>query len=400
MKENRLKKNSVLDNIFCFILFLSLVLPNNDYFLIKSIGITLKSCLFLFLIVLNLLGNKQEINPFYLDKKIIIFFLLIFFGEIIMKPIIYNETINNGFKSFYLGIPLLLSLSILFFGLRIDIKKVWNTLLFTIVISILLSVILYFYNIPFLNQLDSGREFILSGRIHNANVSFGLIAFFLLLKYKNNWFAKKKFYLIIIIASLLLAFNRTFLGLILLLLLYLIYEGYKDGNVKMLFRVLLITILFWFIIYFVYISDESFSNQINSRILYLFDTSIKSNDRLFENNRDVIYEGILSRIDEGYWLIGLPFTKPIFINFLNEGAKYTDTSLINILLRFGFFPMIILILIFIKMYKKSKTVLFKLIFITFLLASFNIDTLYRHNSIFFLTILFYVDLWTFNNKEI
>src|SRR5690606_11026390 len=106
--------------------------------------------------------------------------------------------------------------------------------------------------------------------------------------------------------------------------------------------------------------------------LYLFDSSIRSSDRLFENNRDVVYDGVASRIEEGYWIIGLPFSIPIFTNFLEEGAKYTDTSLVNILLRFGIIPLFLYLGILLKMYKKSATYLFSLSLVIFFLASFNI----------------------------
>lgn len=393
--------NKILDYIFCIILFVALFLPTNDYTIIESIGITLKSVLFVILFVIYIfypLRNNRKINFFLLDKKIIIFFFLIFINEIILKPIVYNETIHNGLKSYYIGMPFILSLGLLVLGLKIDIKLLWKTLLLSVFVSVIISFILTIVYIPFLYpNIIAGDTYGIDGRLSNANASFGLISLIILMNFNDRWFARglfAKLTFILSIISLIMTFNRTYLGLLILLYFILFYLSVRKG-ITMKKTLVLSSIPIFFILFSVYLYQTNFEihEQINERILYLFDSSIQSSDRLFENNRDVIYNGIINRIEEGYWIIGLPFSIPIFIDFFKEGAKYTDSSLVNILLRFGIIPLFLYLGILLKMYKKSATYLFSLSLVIFFLASFNIDSLFRHNTIFFLTVLFYVDLW-------
>lgn len=396
MTVNRLKKNSILDSIFCIILFLALFLPSNDVYVIKSIGITLKSLLFIFLAIINLFGNKN--SQFNISKKIkilsVVFISITFFTEIFIKPVYYLETMSNGFKSFYIGMPLFLGLSLLIFNLRINIKMIWNTLCIAVLVSILLSVLSLFIYIPIYQEdgyLSNFSESIKEGRLMNANASFGFIGFIILMKYQDRWFCSKLFYKIVYglsICALIFTFNRTFLGFLIFGYIYLFI---KDFSTKNLTRNLTVALFLILALVLVYNMNEYVKDQFDNRILYLFDSSVKSNDRLFENNRDMIYDGILKNIEEGYWIIGLPWSKPMFfMHFLNQGSQYTDTSLANILLRFGVFPLIIFIIILKNIYKTSRSLLFRFPMVIFVLASFNIDSLYRHNTIFFIIILYFL----------
>lgn len=387
-----------VDYLFCSILFCALFLPTNDFFVIQSIDITLKAVLFVFLAIINIFGRHK--NQFILSKEIrtlsFAFIFITFFTEIIIKPLYFYESISNGFKSFYLGMPLFLGLTLLLFNLRINIKMIWNTLCLAILVSVVLSILSLFVNIPIYQYEDRFTQFSDSfggGRIPNANASFGIIALIILMKYPNRWFSAHLFYklaYIVSILSLIITFNRTYIGLLIIIYLILFI---RDFSTKEIFKNLAIpALIITFTVYF-YNTNEMVEKQVNERILYLFDDKIKSNDNLFQDNRDMIYEGVVNNIHEGYWMIGLPFTKPMFYMYLLKvNAQYTDTSFVNILLRFGFIPLIIFMIILFRMYKTSGMPLFKYVFIIFVLASLNIDSLYRHNTIFFLFVLYFISL--------
>lgn len=68
----------------------------------------------------------------------------------------------------------------------------------------------------------------------------------------------------------------------------------------------------------------------------------------------------------------------------------TDTSLINVLLRYGIIPLIIFVLILVKMYRKAPPGILTYTMIVYLISSLNIDAILRHNSILFLTILYFI----------
>lgn len=390
--------DKIIDYFFCVVLFFALFLPTNDIFVVESLQVTFKAILFVFLAIINLFGVQK--NQFQVKKSLrILCFLFIGFSiitELIIKPIYFYESISNGFKSFYLGIPMFLGLTLILFNLRIDIRMIWKTLCFTILVSIVISIVALFVNLPIGNNGSELEDFgiaINGGRIFNANASFGIIAFVIIMRYNGTWISnslfQKTIYITAIIATLL-TFNRTYMGLLFLMYVITFIQNFSWKNV--IKNLMILSILIGSVTYF-YNKNEIIRNQVNERILYLFNENIKSNDRLFENNRDMIYDGIRKNIEDDYWVIGLPFSKPIFYQWIiKANAQYTDTSFVNILLRFGIVPLILYLLILVYLYKTSNSPLFRFTFVFLVLASLNIDVLYRHNGIFFIVILYFVSL--------
>ncbi len=68
----------------------------------------------------------------------------------------------------------------------------------------------------------------------------------------------------------------------------------------------------------------------------------------------------------------------------------TDTSALTILLRYGFIPFILTLLILRQLYSFSNNLFFKTILILYLIASLNIDVILRMNSILFLAFIFII----------
>src|SRR5690606_38107422 len=97
-----------------------------------------------------------------------------------------------------------------------------------------------------------------------------------------------------------------------------------------------------------YVNFSVMQAQIDRRILSLVYQEQNIFEATIENNRDFIFEGVWEKIGSGYWLIGIPYHNPIFtrsVTYQSEvvDLRVTDTSLINVLLRYGLFPLILII---------------------------------------------------------
>jgi hypothetical protein len=306
----------------------------------------------------------------------------------VFKMIAYNESVVGAFKSLRIGLPLFSSLVLVYQGIRANIKIVWRTLLWAILISIILSIISIFVYLPIYYNLDNNTNILVqqAGRLINSNASFGIIGLYLLFKDKEKWYNQGKlpFYTSIAsIISLILAFNRTYLVLLFVLFVYLAFSTF---NWKKAFRLVITPILILGIFALVYQYSEPIRQQVDLRILSIVKGSTTLEESAIENNRDIIYEGIENRIKEGYWIFGLPYEKGVFEKYVPLQGRFvmsqTDTSIINVLLINGLLSLFFLIIILIKLFK-IQYIPRALLFV-FILASLNIDSLYSHNSILFL----------------
>ena len=115
-----------------------------------------------------------------------------------------------------------------------------------------------------------------------------------------------------------------------------------------------------------------------------------------EGNRDVIYTAVEEKLTSGYYVIGLPYKIPIFTwppRWSTDEARdlrVTDTSALTILLRYGFIPFILTLLILRQLYSFSNNLFFKTILILYLIASLNLDIILRMNSILFIAFIFFI----------
>ena len=137
-------------------------------------------------------------------------------------------------------------------------------------------------------------------------------------------------------------------------------------------------------------------NQIDRRIFSIIVGEESIAENTIEGNRDVIYTAVQDKLASGYYVIGLPLKIPIFTwgprwSFEEErNMSVTDTSALTILLRYGFIPFILTLLILRQLYSFSNNLFFKTILILSLIASINIDVILRMNSILFIIFIFFI----------
>ncbi|MFD2891041.1 hypothetical protein ACFS5J_03325 [Flavobacterium chuncheonense] len=329
-------------------------------------------------------------------KAIIILYLgVVFFTEFFIKPFVFSQSLMDSFKAFRLGIPLYSSLILLLFGIKADVKKVWMVLLSAIGASVLISLLSLFVSIPIYNTEGQDVLTAMKGRLMNSNASFGAIGLFLLFVPKSLWYANGplvKWVSFLGIISLLMTFNRTFMALLVIQLLYL---GLKNFSFKLVLKAFATFFAFITVGIYVYHTSESIQKQLDKRILTIIFQEKSIVESTVSNNRDVIYQGVENRINEGFWLIGLPYKKAVFeyytyTNELYKGFK-TDISYVNVLLRYGITAFLLFLFLFFLFYK-FKYVPPILLFV-YMAAALNTDALFNQNSIFFI-IVFIIILGT------
>ena len=385
--------------LFYLVLFLGFFLPSNSNFHISYTGVEfeVREIAFLLLPFLNLLcWSKNRVIP--AGKKVqylILLFISIVVVNELLKNLFYGGGLGATFKTIRIGLPLFSCLIILFFGLRADVKKVWRTLLWAITASAVLTLITPFVYLPIYPTIE-GENIIEAtrGRFINSNASFGIIGLYLLYKDSDKWYNRGlliKITAILSIIILVISFNRTYLALFALAAAYL---SFSEFSLRKAIKYISIPFLVLGVVWFTYNYSNVIQRQIDKRILNIVLGQTDLVESVYKDNRDNIYSSMYERIIENHWLIGLPYKKEIFIKESASASKRskmtkTDVSMYNVLIRYGMIPTFILILIF-KGLMKHKLKMFNFMFILYLLASLNIDSLVSHNSIFFLILILFI----------
>jgi len=395
--------HSLFNRLFYIILFIGFFLPTNSKFYIPLPGVQLSINEFAFLVLpmINLFCYSQYNSIFKntrLKRKIVFLILVVVFTEVIAKKFMYGQSFGEAFKSIRIGLPLFSCLILIVQGIRADIRIVWKTLLVAISASVIISVLSLVIDLPIYHDLDSGADILKerSGRLGNSNFQFGLIGMYLLIQDKNNWYSRGKLVKITAILSvfaLILSFNRTLLALLFLETIYLLWNKF---NLKKILKISFYSILVLLIFFGAYSNNQSMRNQIDRRIFSIIEGQESIAENTIEGNREVIYTAVQDKLASGYYVIGLPYKTPIFTwaarwSFEDERhMAATDTSFVTILLRYGFIPLLLTLIIFKQLYTHSNNLLFKTILILLLIASLNLDTLLHQNSILFLVIIFLI----------
>lgn len=393
--------------LFYIVLFLGFALPSNSSFFFRLPGISLqiRELAFLLLPILNILGkstNSVTVGNIKLRRYILLFFILILITEF-FKAHYYFQGIGSFFKTLRIGLPLFSSFILVLSGIRVDIIKVWNTLLWAISISTILSIISLFIPLPIYPTIEDA-DYLAStgGRLTNANAPFGIIGIYLLYKDNDKWFNKGllvKVTSILSVIALVLTFNRTYMGLAVLAVIYLTFSTFSFRNAL---KYLTIPIVFIVILFWSYNTFDIIQRQVDNRILSIVFGEKSLYESVYENNREVIFDGVILRIKEGYWLFGLPLNIPIFTWFRALGAfpmSTTDTTLVNVLLRYGIVPFILFLSILRRLISKNKSNFFLYTMTIYFIASLNMDAMMRHNSILFLIIIFFITKKIENEKN-
>lgn len=389
--------------LFYLVFFISFCLPTNTNFYIPLPGVLLKFSEFGFILlpIINIFCNSKnsfKIRDIRLFKYILIFFLIVFTNEFIIKYLFYLQSPTNAIKSIRIGLPLFSTLLLIKQGIRVNIYYFWKVVLVTVSFSVFISFLSFIFPLPIYSEIEEGVDLIsqLKGRIINSNAIFGLIGAYFLFSNDNNWYAKGKLLKVTAILScisLIISFNRTSIALLLLEILFLTW---KNLNIKVVLRFIFLTSLFLYSLMYLYNNNAIIQRQLDKRVFSIIEGSQTISESTIEGNREVIYEGVIKRIQQGYWLIGMPYHIPIFTwpaeGFRKEPQDMTktDTTFINILLRYGIFSFVLVILIFRRMSKLNRNKLYKSFYILLLIGSLNIDLLFSQNSIFFLFIVFFV----------
>lgn len=284
-------------------------------------------------------------------------------------------------------------------GIKADIKIVWKVLLYAIGTSILLSILSVFIDLPIYYNLEDDNILAnFDGRLLNANASFGIIGLYLLFSDDDKWYNQGKlvkYVSVLSVIALIITFNRTYLTL---LFLELVYLSYKNFSIMTFHKIIKYSGLLFILLLFSYTEFSTVQRQIDKRIFSIAFQETSVIKSAVSNNRDQIYKGITDRLKEGYWLVGLPYQTKIFSLIKSNEELYhaskTDLSFVNILLRFGIIPLIVFI-IFLFRLQIIKSVPIIILFI-YVLASLNTDSLFNQNSIFFLVLFIIV----FMNKKL
>jgi len=389
-----------LKKVFLFVLFLAFALPS-PYILPVGFAFQYRELAFLILPLVNSYLSKK--NTFVYDsgrfmkiKKLIYLFLgIVLLTEFGIKRLLYDQTLADSFKSLRIGLPLFSGLILLSQGLRVSTKSAFHTLLYAILTSFILSFINIYVPLPFTKGLlEDGVHIFEKGRVGNLNFSFGIIGLYLLMQNENRSIFKSTLVSrasIAGIVSLISSFNRTYLAVLAIEFSILLFKNFVFQKIL---KIGLISVLLFSSIFYLYNNNKILQNQLDNRVILIIKGYVTLEESTIDNNRDYIYEGIQNRIADGYWIIGLPYRIPIYLknflyNFEERAMTKTDISIFNILLRYGIIPLVLFFFIFLNLVKYKKY-FFNFMFILYLLASFNIDSMLSHNSIFFLLFLFMV----------
>lgn len=387
---------------FCLVLFLGFCLPNNSQFFINVFGaqIAIREFAFLALALINLLAKRraQETLPSGKIRQLAGLILLLAALSELLKILAYGQGVTGAINSLRIGLPLFSCLLILATGLRVNIELVWKTLLVTVAFSSTLALLSIFVNLPIFGVIEQGS--ILEetrGRVINANYSFGIIGLALLYRGRGAWYGHGPLFIvaaIISLVALIATWNRTYLILLVPAVLYLTFTGFRLRNALTYITVPVLVLAFavW-----LYASFDVINRMVDHRIINPLTGQTSAIESIYIDNRDIIFEGAWLRVQEGYWILGLPIHEPIFGRAARTdiGWQYlnvTDTSALNVLLRYGIIPLLLLGYLFLAMARTNRSFVFRFVLIIFAVASLNIDSLMRHNSILFLTLLFFTTM--------
>lgn len=387
----------IFNLLFYIILFVSFVLPNNRvyYFDLVFINLSIREIAFLFLPILNLLSFSSSTLRFKynikkIKKTVWLLFTVVFITEL-LKIVYFENPLSDLFKSFRFGLPFFSSMLLLTSEIKVDINKTWNVLLTAIVISNVLTVLSFIFNQPLypISSFSSSYESIEIGRFFNSNAHFAFIAVFFLFDEGKRYSFLEKTVAISSILVLILSFSRT---AILILFVYVFFLGYKNLSLKVFFRFAFIIIVSIGVFSYSYNSNEIIKNQIDKRFIHIVRGSTTINESIYENNRKYIVDGVLEKISQGYWVLGIPINMEMFtynLPHIQERIMYnTDTTIINILLKYGVIPLALFMMILMSLLKKNRKIpIIYYTIILLLIISINADSLLRYNDIFFLIIL-------------
>lgn len=404
MKDSFALRLPIANKVFYLILFVTFCLPNNSWFAIAG-PLNIREIGFILLPVINIFCSSQfqtKKAPLSIKRLIFSIFILMFITEFI-KSVFIDHNISNLIKSFRICLPLLSTLIIVYSGFKADFNKIIKVFFLAIIISILLSILGYVFNLQFLinmkNPFANDLIELTGGRILNDNAAFGMIGLLILFKFKDKNHPNYRVIKIVCffsILALILSFNRTYLILLLVEVIYLSFVSFSVIKVMKIMSTVLISSIFF---YLMYLNFNIIKNQIDQRIIMPYTGKVTINQAVVENNRDIIYHQIANRISEGYWLFGLPFSKPIWVfndgNSSSSEKSITDISFVNILLRYGIGIVVLYLILLISYYKRLKKIkyirsLFLVVFPLYLIASLNIDSLMFHNSVFFMFLFSYL----------
>src|SRR5690606_22857994 len=150
-----------------------------------------------------------------------------------------------------------------------DIKIVWKVLLWAISSSVILSILSIFITLPIYYNLETGTNILDEGqgRIMNSNAAFGVIGLYLLFKDKGKWYNQGlliKITSILSVLSLIMTFNRTYLALLVIETVVLVYWSF---NLKTVLRFSVLIFVFFGFGLYLYNSVYIIQRQIDKRIL-------------------------------------------------------------------------------------------------------------------------------------
>lgn len=400
---------NIFKYLFYFIFIFIFIVPDKSAVIIDLFGIgkfnVFQFCA-LFMPFFYALSPKYAINTPTKLKKIILVFLFFFIVTAFFKSLYFSNGLTDFFKDYRIASIFIAALIIILFDVRVNLKHLFYLFLISISISYLVSLAMMIFGVTISSGSDiNDGEFssFTRGRLFNANKDFAMIGLFLLFKIKSiryllSWKAILliKFTSILSIILGLLSYDRTLLGMLVLISLYYMFTNFSFKVISRLITYMLIAI---FTISISYNNNDSVKAQVDKRILSLFESEdiqvVTGN--VWEGNRDFMIMGALDTFAK-HPFFGTNQNDPIFYYPDGAPAMQTDVTFVNILARHGIVGFILFVSIFItiiKVFKRKRTNVYNNFLISllnfsllvFLMYSLNHDTIFRGSIIIFIAFL-------------
>ncbi len=393
--------------IFNLLLFLIFVLPDWDLgsFQLGPVITDIREVSLVLLPIVYFFYPSQNKSSLRLATKywILAFFILLV-GTELVKKMHYGISLFDTIKNLRIGVPVFSGLLVLLQGKKVNPEFCLKTILVAIIISCVLTPLFVLLGIEPANFTLEDRQlqvqYLEQGRLINDNYEFGLIGIALLYLVPKVHTYKTGLKRLLLIASvfsliiMVLFFNRTLLTATFLLGLILFF---KNFSLKTLAYITGAVVLIAVIGGYFYQTNAEVREQVQDRILIVFQEEGGLAESVYYDNRDKLYAEYLDQLGD-HWLLGIP-GGDVLIDTGNVMSSKSDISFFNVWIRYGIVAEIVFIIIFIAVCLDHKKKLEYLprgslsyqigraVMLTiplFVLVSFNVDVLVGHNAILFL----------------
>jgi hypothetical protein len=403
--EQQVNLNLSKGVLFNILLFLSIFLSNP---MLSAVGVggvvtnVREIGLILMPIVYAFYPSK---NIYLFDKRCritVVFLLIAIFCSELFKILAYNSSISGAMRSLRVSLALTTSLFLIIQGVKLDPKLLTRTVLYSLLVSFLLTIVLDVLGFGPQNIAAGDRELAISasaGRYVNQNASIGLIGVLFLINRKafSEVFGENKkvayITLVLSVIMLIISFNRT---LLLGLAIILAVNTVTNFTLKKVFKVFCYLAILFLSCMALYNNNPAVKAQVDRRILVAFEGNDKNVNAdaikkdVYEGNRDFLYRQFFEKLIE-YPYFGVPSEVGLAkIEDREESVNTTDISLMTVTLKYGWLSGFLFLVLVFKISRSLKRAyinnnkIYNFLYLPFVVGfvcSFNLDLFVRHNFI-------------------